>query len=618
MECPVINRLKKLTLSAIEAFPDQIIRERGTSPSMGYWYGETHLALLLSVLRHWDADDDMWLQLTADRLRLWNELQVAPTFFNAMAVCLTRIELNRSNVQHHALDATLTSILRRCAPATDMAWNFNCGNNMYLQQVLVDRVLIPAAQGRSISDDAMAEVALGFSQFQTPEGFFFDLPRDGHPDTRLLPLAYVLKILFLLGLCHIVRPYAAIECLLRRGLEATLPLFTRVGTLSYLGRTDNTTFAAGLASFSLQLAIELGIEPAQSRLLAQRNRDHWLSFDVGDDGCLEVNRYGPSSSHQVRVWSADNYAFRWQYALAGAAYTALGYRLLPQELETAAHGNSQVKNVRRCSDDLGLVKIREGQCELYLRTRSDFHANDPRYLGPTILRLEHDSRLLIGAIPKTCAVEPKVRAIETPGRLKARLRLMNYRYREGWEALNAATTAFVPILTCGPMLWLPCSATTVELKGANVRSEHLFCSFRARGLAAVWLEARNLLGKNLPSLFSAACIPPQGLNLSEVQLVRVVECSEMGIRITDSLSGNLAGKTLRIATRSAMPLDYRLGELALETSYIGWSSDGPQEITVYTARLTSSDFSYHIDIPFPSSQVALPDGLDETPQDRGN
>jgi len=611
MELPVIDRLKKLALSAIEVFPDQIINERDISQSLDYCspfesrpYEETHLALLLTVLHHWNASDEKLLQSAEARLHLWDDLNVAPTFFNAMAVCLTRIEMDRSNLHHPTLDARLKSILKRYTRATSMGWNFNCGNNMYLQQLLVDRVLIPIATGRPISDDTMADVARGFIQFQTSEGFFFDLPRNGHPDRRILPLTYNLKILFLLGLCHIVRPYTEIEYMLRHGLKSTLPFFSGDGTMSYLGRTDNTTFAAGLASFCLHLAIELDIEPTHTRFLTQRNRDHWLSFDVRDDGCLEVNRYGPSSSRQARVWSADDYAFPWQYAIAGAAYAALGYRLLPQRLDTDVDVDSQAEKMSIYSDDLGLVKICEDRCKLYLRTRSDFHANDQRYLGPTILRLEHDNRLLIGAIPKTYSGDPKVWKIENPGHLKNLLKKMVYRYQEGWPELNAITTAFIPALTCGSTLWLPCSAIVVVNKEASVRSEHLFRTFRARGIAAVWLEVRDLLALNLPSLFSApgVGVPPQGINSSEVRLDRIVEyCDDVGIRITDSLSGNLCGKMLRIATRSPIPLDYQLSKLALETKYIGWGSDGPQEISVYAARLTSSKFSYHIDIPFSSS-----------------
>jgi len=608
----VIERLKKLALSAIEVFPDRIISERDYSPSMDYYYGETHLALLLTVLHHWDASDEKLLQFSESRLHLWDELKIVPTFFNAMAVCITQIEMNRSNLHHPALDARLISILRRCAPATNMAWNFDCGNNVYLQQLLIDRVLIPAASGQPISDDTMAEVSRGFAQFQTPEGLFFDLPRNGHPSNRLLPLAYILKILFLLGLCHIVRPYTEIEYLLRRGLESTLPLFTGDGTMSYFGRTDNTTFSAGLASFCLHLAIEIGIEPAHSRFLAQCNQNHWLSFDVRDDGCLEVNRYGASPSRQARVWSADDYAFPWQYALAGAAYTALGYRLLPKRLDMDVDVGSQAEKIYIYSDDLGLVKIREGRCELYLRTHSDFHANDQRYLGPTILRLKCDNQLLIGAIPKTSSRDLNVRKIENPGRLKALLRKMIYRYQEGgWSSLNATTTAFVPTLTCGSTLWLPCSATEVVNKEASVRSKHLFRTFRAQGIAAVWLEVRNLLALNLPGLFSTPDALPQGINSSEVQLDRVVEYYGEGIRITDILSGNLCGKTLRIATRSILPLDFQLCKLTLEAKYTGWSSDGAQEIAVYAAQLTSSKFSYHIDIPFPSSQITLADASEQ-------
>jgi len=602
---PVIERLKKLALSAIEGFPDRIISERDISlplDALNVWYGETHLALLLTVLHHWDAGDEKLLQGAEVRLHLWDELNAAPTFFNAMAVCLTQIEMNRSNLHHSTLETRLTSILKRCTPSTSMAWNFDCGNNMYLQQLLVDRVLIPTATGRPISDDTMADVARGFIQFQTLEGFFFDLPRNGHPGRRILPLTYNLKILFLLGLCHIVRPYTEIEYMLRRGLKTTLPLFSSNGTMSYLGRTDNTTFAAGLASFCLHLAIELGIEPARARFLAQCNQEHWLSFDVRDDGCLEVNRYGPSASRKDRVWSADDYAFPWQYALAGAAYTALGYRFLPHRLDTDVGVDSQTERTYKFSVDLRLVKICEGRCKLYLRSGSDFHAKDQRYLGPTILRLEHDNRLLIGAIPMTYSGEPKARAIENPGRLKALLGKMIYRYQEGWPQLNAKTTAFVPTLTCGSTLWLPCTAITVVNKELSVRSEHLFRTFRARGIAAVWLEVRSLLGLNLPSLFSTPDVPPQGINSSEVQLYRIVEYSgDEGICITDSLSGNLRGKMLRIATRSAIRLDYQLSKLALETKYIGWGSDGPSEISVYAARLTSSKFSYRIDIPFPSS-----------------
>ena len=140
---PVIERLKKLALSAVDGFPDRIISERDISLPRGalnVWYGETHLALLLTVLHHWDAGDEKLLQGAEVRLHLWDELNVAPVEFNAMAVCLTQIEMDRSNLHHPALDARLKSILNRCTPTASMAWGENFGNNVYLQQLLVDRV----------------------------------------------------------------------------------------------------------------------------------------------------------------------------------------------------------------------------------------------------------------------------------------------------------------------------------------------------------------------------------------------------------------------------------------------------------------------------------------------
>src|SRR5438093_1313576 len=145
------------------------------------YHTETHLALLLWLLgRLAEADRSDYEQHAGVRLQRWNELCVAPRFFNAMAVSLLGI-LVRTYGGSQVLRESISNILRRRLDASEIARVHRCGNNMYLQQRCVDLLCAPLAEGRAVNPDALRQLENAFRSCISNEGFFFDLPRPHVP-----------------------------------------------------------------------------------------------------------------------------------------------------------------------------------------------------------------------------------------------------------------------------------------------------------------------------------------------------------------------------------------------------------------------------------------------------
>jgi hypothetical protein len=193
-----------------------------------------------------------------------------------MAFCLAAIVLKRSGHRHRGLQSILEELVANTPSRhRDVAYTQYCGNNAYLQQVAVDTVLLPLARGEDVTQEGLDCLLAEFHRFRTAEGFFFDLPRHGTAQEPLHPPTYILKTLFLAGVCHELHPSEDLAQLFRDGMSSVLPLLTREGNFSYFGRTDNSPFATGLMIFDLRKA---------TRLHAHRHREF-------DEACSSAERF---------------------------------------------------------------------------------------------------------------------------------------------------------------------------------------------------------------------------------------------------------------------------------------------------------------------------------------
>jgi hypothetical protein len=560
-------------------------------------YTETHYALGAVLLFLHDRGEPSLLDLAEARLRLWGTGTYPLTFFNAMAICLTRIVLARSGVRHQGLEAILGELIGQTREHRGVAYRQWCGNNAYLQQVAVDTVLLPIACGRAVTADATKLLATEFEAFRTAEGLFYDLPRQRGQREPLLPPTYIMKMLFLAGVCHELHPAPEFERLFREGMDAVLPLISRDGTFSYLGRTDNSPFAAGLTIFNLRKAARLS--PVRSDAFDEacgRVERFLASFPRTDSGVLESNRFADAANPAEARRSKDAYAYVAQYSLSGCTYALLGSHWFPSPngRAFARPGGASQPSVAS-SQDLGVVKLDACDRELIVRTRSEITAWDRRYLGPTILRYSSGPRLLVGAISRSVATDSAIRQ-RARGGVRGLLDLFRNRYVEGAEHLDATSVGFVPVLRRGAVDYIPGPAELVDTSPATVLSRHAFQGVHARGVHPCVLEALQLAHRKLPGLKPREYAAPRIVRAPSLALSRVIAFEAGGCTIDDTLTGPLAGKRLLFSIRRMPGTAVRVSGMTKTRTFTGWGSDGRQQLDVYEAAPAGSSFTYRCNI----------------------
>ncbi|MGC2110629.1 MAG: hypothetical protein WA655_13990 [Candidatus Korobacteraceae bacterium] len=603
-----MTRLRDLADAALRRAGSGPLLESDCSPNFDILYTETHLALLLYLLYRLDGGDPQRLKQSASRLELWNNRGIAPIFFNALAVSLLGV-LVKQDESASELQDSIAPILQRRSDAAEMAWNSSSGNNMYLQQLCVDLVLAPLALGRNVKTELVDQLATTFSSCMSDEGFFFDLPRPNLSGPRQFPFTYILKFLFLQALCHKLTSAPSLERLFRQGFSAILPFIASDGGFSYSGRTDNTIFAAGLATFCLRAAISFGIELQTTVALSRKAPELFLGFPVSIDGCMEANRYPLPASTEDLLRSRDAYAYRWQYAIAGSAYCLLAELLFPAPPSSTVaseddKGKTDQQPVIAVSRDLGLIRVRRApQQDLFVRTMSNIPAQDRRQLGPTILRLENRGALLIGAIPMTIATDADaVIPWQNRSALGRHRDLLAYRWQQGFEFLHAELVGFLPVILKGRRVYLPLSADEPLLEKETLVTEHTFVGQPRSGYEPAMLHFTGIVRQNIPSalrfLFGRSTMRQTP---NDIRLVRTLSWSDNRIHIADRITGSLDRATVIIGSRMLSPYRLKVNGLAPGKKTKGWSSDGPATIQLYETHCSGPECRYELTIQDSSS-----------------
>jgi hypothetical protein len=588
---------RSLIDSAAREWPDRLVAEPNGKGSPAQLYTETHFALAAVLLFVGGDDDRALLDLAAHRLRLWDAAGGPMFAFNAMAVCLTAIVLRRSGETHGALESVLGGLLARTREYRHDVYRMNCGNNAYLQQVAVDTVLLPLARQQTVTADGVNCLVAEFQRYRTPEGFFYDLPRRGNGQERLCPPTYIMKMLFLAGICHELHPAPAVAGLFASGMVAALPLFTREGLFAYFGRTDNSPFAAGLTIFNLRKAAHLVPESRRSfdGISAAAER-YYAAFPRTPAGLLLCNRFGNPDSPAEYGRSHDDYAYVGQYSLASAAYALLGSCWFPAPFEPrpaeAAHvGRTSIA----VSRDLGLVKIDAPGSELILRTTSQATSLDRRYLGPTILRFEHRSRLVVGAISRTISTDAALRP-RAGGRIARAWQFFRDRFAGGIEQLDGCAVGFLPVVRSGAVDYLPYRVVAQEASAHHVRTRYEMVRLHARGLRPCLTAAMEQVRQKVPLPSQRHDGRPRIRSAPSLQLQRDVYVTAEGCRIEDRVSGDLRGKRLLFSVRSLPGATVTVRGLHELRWADGWGSDGRQRVTTYSGAATGPELRYECDI----------------------
>lgn len=597
--------------AARREYGHRIVTEPGIGGNPRLLYTETHYALAALLLGVLCNGEEALLDLAASRLALWNRGKVPLTFFNSMAVCLAAIVLKRSGQTHARLRAVLEELLSKTPRRhRDVAYRQYCGNNAYLQQVAVDTVLLPIACEDKVTDEGLSCLIAEFRRYRTAEGFFYDLPRSGTAQEPLHPPTYIMKMLFLAGVCHELHPAGEFTELFRTGMTSALPLLTGEGSFSYFGRTDNSPFAAGLSIFNLRKATRICPDRRHEfREACSSAERYYRTFPRTAAGLLECNRFADAKSSSELVYSRDDYAYVGQYSLASCAYALLGCHWFPVSADpvTNSTGDRTPTDLVAQSTDLGVVKIASRNHELFVRTRSQVTAWDRRYLGPTILRYQIGGRLMIGAIPRTISTDEKVAKWLHP---KARIRrlagTLRRRFLRGIEQLDGASVGFLPVIRQGPFDYLPYTLLSMEAFSGGLRSRYQMLRLKARGFRPCFIELGEFLHRNLPGLKPKHYSRP-GMNLVDAfEFSREIHLERDGCRIRDCISGNLEGTTLLFSVRYLPCTSVRLRGLSKRESIICWGSDGRQMLDLYEAQSTSSQICYECDVelklgPWPST-----------------
>ena len=566
-------------------------------------YTETHYALAAVLLSVLSGKDRQYLDVAAARLRLWNDASGPMTFFNAMAVCLAAIVVRQSGTTHAGLNAILTSLLARAREHRHVGFGLNCGNNAYLQQVAIDTVLLPLAREEQVTQAGVDNLLAEFERYRTSEGFFFDLPRIGTEQERLSPPAYVMKMLFLVGICHELHPSDALARVFREGMESAAPLLTREGHLAYFGRTDNSPFAAGLTIFNLRKASRAAIAANEDFDSAGIDAErHYLSFPRTSTGMIRSNRFTDPTSLAELNWSRDVYSYEGQYSLASCAYALLGCFWFPEPTATPPDGTRS--SVVASSADLGVARLRSGNAELLVRTSSEPTSWDRRYLGPTILRFQIGDRLLVGAISRTVATDAVIRPPRASNRMRRIYDILRDRLVRGIEQLDGTSVGFLPVMRRGSVDYLPYRVVDFKSSPSCVRVRYQMLRLHVRGYRLVLREVRGVLREKARVFGPKYYTRPLMKQVESIELSRTIYLESGHCRIEDTLSGDLAGKTLLFSTRHMPGAIVRVRGLEKRSpSVTGWGSDGRQTLMTYEQRATGSEIRYECDIE-PADQRA--------------
>jgi hypothetical protein len=585
-----IDHVRSVLEAARSEYAEGLISAPGLPFHPAQTYAETHFALAALILSFFEADRARWLDLAEARLRLWNDHEGPATFFNAMAVCLMVIVLKRARVTHAGLESILAAIVARTREHRQIAYGLWSGNNCYLQQTAVDLVLLPLARGETPTAAALASVATEFRRYRTPEGFFYDLPREGTRQERLSPPTYVLKMLFLLGICHEFHPTEELGDLFEKGMAAVLPLLARDGSFGYFGRTDNSPFSAGLAIFNLRMAARVGTALRETFWAAAREADvYYRSFPRTAAGLLKCNRFGDAASPAELVYSRDAYAKVGEYSVASCAYALLGYHCFPAP--DVPHTPPRAPHVGQ-SRDLGLVKLTGPGHELILRTTSEATSWDRRYLGPTVLRFEVADELLVGAIPKTVSSDLERVDGQSRMRLQAMVKSLIGWYVDGFEQLDGTSVGFVPVVRDGGVDYLPYEIATIVVSPSHVEINYRMLKLHARGFGACAVELWERLRKTIPGSTPGERGPPMMRLSSSIECQRAVHVGDGECRIRDRLAGRLRGTKVFFSTRALPRASVRVAGLEKARTLMGWGSNGRQELVVYSARPSGTVLEY--------------------------
>jgi hypothetical protein len=446
-------------------------------------------------------------------------------------------------------------------------------------------------------------VAAEFRRYRTPEGFFFDLPREGAAQERLVPPTYVMKILFLLGLCLELAPDDAFAELFEQGMSASLPLLTRRGSFCYFGRTDNSPFAAGLTIFNLRKAAYR--HPAAGFAAAAERADaYFRTFPRTAGGLLQCNRFGAGTPLQL-ARSRDMYAKVGEYSVAACAYALLAYWLFP----LAGAADFAPPRGPAISHDLGVARLRVGDDELLLRTTGEVTSWDRRYLAPTILRFETADTLLVGAIAKTVSTDEGIPPVTHANRLAQKLAALRSWYVRGFDQLDATTVGFVPVVRAGAVDYLPYRVLELTATESSIAIRYAMLRLSARGLPACAVELRERVRHRLPWARRGEYGRPFMRPDDSLECVRTVTLASGECRIRDRISGPLRGKTILLATRALAAADVRVSGLLRRYALTGWGSDGAQELVVYAGSTAADTLEYEC-VVAPARRGQAPTGVD--------
>jgi hypothetical protein len=575
-------------------FGDNYVLEPCVQQDIRDIYTETYYALGLVLLYLLEGHDSARLDLAAARLEKWERLKTE-TPFNNFANCLTWVIAQRSGIEH----TTLRGILRRLCEGQSKRYTdvyaAGCGNNIYIMQLVTDVVLTPLATGTSNEERELDFLFSELGRYCSPEGFYCDAPRAGSQPTRQFPLAYCTKFLFLLGISEVLTREEQFRSLFLAGMRAALPLMTREGGFSYFGRSDNTTFANALNIFNLRLAAQLDPNAVPNyRHLAELQLGVYTATPRAPGGWLEVNQFsGGDGSERDFAWSRDSYAFPTEYSVASAAYVLLSELYCPPRTHSTDAAALNL-NTAMHSADLGIAKLSAGDTEVLIRTGSQPQVCDRRYLGPTILRHARGSQVLIGALPKTCSTD-WIALSTDQDRLRRVIGLLRYRCCHGYEQFDACSAGFIPVVAQGSRLYFPSAATSVSTEKTAIHAEHPFIAVKMRGAHMALREAVDLLGKNLGSRGVSEC--PELILQVPILLRRDLVLAESGLlTLTDTLTGQLAGRSVQICVRRRRGVDVRVEGMILIRTLQGWASDEKVDLDIYEMRCVGNELRYNIAI----------------------
>ena len=582
------QRLVSIIDSLHAAFPDGLIVERPDADVLEL-YTETHF-VLACVLLHLTGDGSAdRLAMAEARLRRWSGLRTEDPF-NNFGNCLSLALLRARGLADLPLGRLLETI---CLGQTPAPLCREVGNNILVMKLLTELVVRPLALGGQPAPAAWPEIEAMLDRYRSSEGFYFDEPRDGAGE-RYFPGTYCLMFLFLIGLVYSLTRRAAFLARFIDGLRAVLPLFTEDGGFSYLGRSDNTTFANGLAIFCLRLGATANFAGAEiCGKLLRAAEAYFLTIPQTQGGWPKVNRFANGTDPTGDVRSRDEYTHPANYAAAAVAYILAGE--FSGGSPPAVLGDP-VRRGGQISRDLGIARLAAGEVEVLIRTRGQIAPGRRRYLGPTILRVGAAGRLSIGAIPIRVAGDAWVRLAEWRSRARHAVRLARIAVR-GREDMDPSAIGFLPYLVRGGELCVPAAESIQAVAPDRLVATYAMQRFGYRDWRFVAEEIVILLRKNL-RLAAADPVRPRLAAEAGVRLTRSIAIAGGAVIIEDRIEGAAGWKEFRIATRALAGAKVDVEGLCLRDRTLGWSSDGPVDLALYSRPTAEGGFGSRIAIRF--------------------